>query len=98
MCQGDFIFSLAEDCEFVVFDRKAGSVLKKHNFETAFSGFMHPSTYLNKMVFWGQERLELWNVMEMTKVFAFSAESSPSCVEQSPVTDVVAVGFEDGSI
>jgi len=95
---GDFIFSLAEEGEFIVFDRLKGNVIKKMNFDSHFEGFIHPRTYVNKLVFYGGESTELWNIMDEKKIFTFNLEGTVSVIEQSPVVDVVAVGFEDGTI
>lgn len=50
---GDYIFSLAEEGEFFVIDRKTMSVVKSITFSTHFDDFMHPNTYVNKFVFSG---------------------------------------------
>lgn len=71
VCFGDFIFSLAEQGEFIVFNRQKGSIVKKINFETHFDDFLHPNTYLNKLVFSGGEELQLWNIMTEQLVFDF---------------------------
>ena len=75
MCVGDFIFSLAEKGEFIVFDRMKGSVNKKMQLggdEATFpDDFMHPNTYLNKLVFSVGPRLQLWNIIAEQKVFEF---------------------------
>jgi len=102
VCFGDFIFSLAEQGEFMVFNRQKGKLVKKITFETHFDNFLHPNTYVNKLVFSGGEHLELWNIMTEAKIFSFSDSfkngAAVTCIEQSPVVDVIAVGFEDGAI
>ena len=61
---GEFIFSLAEGGEFIVFNRMKGSVNKKVKFEKEFDNFIHPSTYVNKLLFSGLGvKAELWNIM-----------------------------------
>ena len=77
---GEFIFSLAEDGEFVVFNRKQGSVNKKIKFDSSFDNFIHPSTYVNKLLFSSGNSLQLWNVMSETMVFDFKREEV-SCIE-----------------
>ena len=59
---------------------------------------MHPVTYVNKLLFYGGKTMEIWNVVEMEMIYAFSFASEVQCVVQSPVIDIVAVGFSDGSI
>ena len=37
----------------------------RHTFENKeMSGFIHPITYVNKMLFYGGKEMELWNVIE----------------------------------
>ena len=62
------------------------------------NGLMHPVTYVNKLLFYGAKSMELWNVVEMEMIYAFTLPSEIECVEQSPVIDIVAVGCRDGSI
>jgi len=60
-----FIFSLAEQGEFLIFNTQNGQVVSKLTFEnTDFEIVMHPVTYVNKLVFGGGKTLELWNVIE----------------------------------
>ena len=65
---------------------------------------MHPLTYVNKLVFGQGNRLELWNIIDDSKIFEFvfsdmeKAQTSIECVVQSPVIHTVAVGFENGAI
>ena len=48
---GEFIFSLAEDGEFIVFNRQKGTIAKQMKFETNFDNIIHPNTYVNKLLF-----------------------------------------------
>ena len=57
ICFGDFVFSLAEQGEFIVFNRQKGTVIKKITFDIHFDDFLHPNTYLNKLVFSGGNTL-----------------------------------------
>jgi len=64
---------------------------------------IHPVTYINKLLFSGGDAgncLQLWNVIEQKMVFEFKmkGESSITCLQQSPVVDIVAVGCADGQI
>ena len=54
---GDFIFSLAEEGEFIIFHRKEGRIVKKLMFDNHFSNFIHPSTYVNKLLFSSNDSL-----------------------------------------
>ena len=97
---GEFIFSLGEEGEFIVFNRMKGTVNKKVKFEKEFDNFIHPSTYVNKLLFSGPGvKAELWNIMSQERIFEFDLENSEiTCFEQSPVVDIVAVGFANGEI
>jgi len=33
---------------------------------------MHPTTYINKLVFAGGNKIELWNIIEDKKIYEFS--------------------------
>ena len=98
---GEFIFSLGEEGEFLVFNRMKGTLSKKIKFDKDFDDVIHPSTYVNKLIFSGpNEKPELWNIMTEEKIFEFDfgKESDVTCFEQSPVVDIVAVGFANGDI
>ena len=83
---GDFLFSLAEEGEFAVFNRKKATMTRKFIFEKHFDSFIHPSTYVNKLLFSGGEDggLQLWNIMSDEKIFDFKehiGESIVTCIE-----------------
>ena len=65
---------------------------------------VHPTTYINKLVFAGGNRIELWNIIDDSKVYAFSRiltgkdNASVTCIVQSPVIHTVAIGYSDGDI
>lgn len=61
---------------------------------------IHPSTYLNKiLVASAQGTMQIWNVRVSKMIYQFkSFGSAITCLEQSPVVDVVAIGLLDGSI
>ena len=64
------------------------------------STILHPSTYLNKVLFGSRQgRLQLWNLRTRKMIFEFPGwGSAVTCLTQSPAVDVVAVGLEDGRI
>lgn len=78
--------------------------LKKRTAEIALEDgavcMVHPSTYLNKvLVGLACGRVELWNFATAKRIFAFNHWSSrPAVMAQSPVVDVLAVGFESGAV
>lgn len=66
---------------------------------------IHPTTYINKLVFAGGNRLELWNIIDDSKVYAFSkilADKDKSIqittIVQSPVIHTVAIGYSNGEV
>jgi WD40 repeat protein len=65
---------------------------------------MHPTTYINKLVFAGGNRLELWNIIEDAKIYDFKTiqekkqGAQVTIVVQSPVIHTVAIGYSDGDI
>ena len=70
------IFSLAEQGEFLIFNTQTAKVVKRTQFENKeLSGFIHPITYVNKMLFFGGNKMELWNVIEEEKVYEFTLPS-----------------------
>ena len=70
------IFSLAEDGEFLIFNVQTSSVVKRFQFENReMAGIIHPVTYVNKMLFYGANKMELWNVIEQERVYEFTLPS-----------------------
>lgn len=96
----NLIFSLAEKDDFVIFDVKSTEVVKRLNFEGApmFDRMMHPVTYVNKLLFYGGKKMQLWNVIQGERIYEFNLPSEVESVDQSPVVDLVSVGLNDGSI
>jgi hypothetical protein len=78
--QGDYLFSLAEGGEFLIFNRMKGNLIKKVQFDCHFTDFIHPSTYVNKLLFSGSQGkedaqkpcMQLWNIMNHEKLFDFN--------------------------
>jgi WD40 repeat protein len=68
----EFIFSLAQDGEFIIFNLRSGEIIKKKQFNHDFEIMMHPTTYINKLVFAGGNKIELWNIIEDKKIYEFS--------------------------
>jgi len=105
MVGGGMLFSLAEGGKFVTYDIKSGEVLRSLQLDNEPSAFMHPMTYINKLLFLSKTQgMELWNVVEGKIIYSFTKaifgekQRTVTCVEQSPVVNVVAVGFSDGLI
>ena len=83
----------------MTFSTQTGKVVKRAQLEnTELNGIVHPVTYVNKMLFYGGTKMELWNVIEHVRIYEFNVESPIETVVQSPVVDVVAVGCQNGQI
>ncbi len=101
----DFIFSLAQDGEFIIFNIRTAAIVRRKKFDCDFDIMVHPTTYINKLVFAGGNRIELWNIIDDSKVYAFSKilqgkdnTVSITSIVQSPVIHTVAIGFSNGEI
>lgn len=64
------------------------------------SAIMHPDTYLNKILIGTiQGELQLWNLKSNKRVYRYKGWGSPvTCIAQSTVVDLVAIGLDDGRI
>ncbi|RKP27041.1 Utp21 specific WD40 associated putative domain-containing protein [Syncephalis pseudoplumigaleata] len=71
-----------------------------HRDQFAISAVIHPSTYLNKLLLASEQGgMELWNIATGKCVYKFKPfPARITCLAQSPVVDVVAVGMEDGTV
>ena len=93
----NLIFVLCEDGHFYTYSTQTGKEVRSMTLENKeLSGLMHPVTYLNKLLFYGDKSMELWNVVEKEMIYTFTFGSEVECVVQSPVIDIVAVGCRDG--
>jgi len=65
---------------------------------------MHPTTYINKLIFACGNVIELWNIIEDTKVHEFKnivkgkENEQVTLIVQSPVIHTAAIGWTDGDI
>lgn len=64
---------------------------------------LHPSSYLDKLLVAGPEgQLLLWNIEKNKCIFSFDfftkSNCRITCMQQSPVVDVVAIGLNDGTL
>lgn len=104
MIGGSMLFALSEGGSFKSFDLKTGEVLREIQLEQEPSHFMHPMTYINKFLFFSKDQgMQLWNVVDSKKIYSFekgvfAEKRAVTCVVQSPVVNIVAVGFSDGLI
>lgn len=76
--------------------------MKRKQFDKHFEIMMHPTTYINKLVFAVDNKMELWNIIEDELVYTFTNVVKDSCsiksIVQSPVIHTVSIGFSDGEI
>ena len=70
LVSGDIIFALTESALLTI-DRKAMCI--KQTLECAYINFMHPDTYVNKLLMAGEGTLHLLNVVTMKTIFDFTA-------------------------
>jgi hypothetical protein len=63
-------------------------------------GILHPMTYVNKIVIYGDSNLELWNVVTKYRVYEFSnlIEGRIYGIAPSPKVDVIAISIEKSII
>ncbi|KAL1663266.1 Utp21 specific WD40 associated putative domain-containing protein [Schizophyllum commune] len=107
---GNQILSLEEGGgRLLVFSTKDGELVRDIEFASGFTAtrLLHPATYLNKVLVASTEGgMELWNIKDGVRIYAFDArELSPgpsasavTALVQAPAVDVVGIGFADGSI
>lgn len=64
------------------------------------SCLLHPSTYLNKILFGSREGpLQLWNLRTQKLIHTFKGWNVPvTSLQQAPSVDIVAIGLQDGLI
>ncbi|KAL1706877.1 Utp21 specific WD40 associated putative domain-containing protein [Schizophyllum commune] len=107
---GNQILSLEEGGgRLLVFSTMDGELVRDIAFASGFTAtrLLHPATYLNKVLVASAEGgMELWNIKDGVRIYAFDArELSPgpgasavTALVQAPAVDVVGIGFADGSI
>uniref|UniRef100_A0A6Q2Y2G1 Small-subunit processome Utp21 domain-containing protein n=1 Tax=Esox lucius TaxID=8010 RepID=A0A6Q2Y2G1_ESOLU len=100
---GDHIISVDRDNVVIVWDVESEEeylqiTFDKVSFEV--SAVMHPSTYLNKILFGScQGGLQLWNVKSNKLLYTFPGwASGVTVLQQTPAVDVVGVGLSSGQI
>ncbi|KAI9497520.1 Utp21 specific WD40 associated putative domain-containing protein [Zychaea mexicana] len=99
---GQYIASLCDDNVLRMWNLKTGELYTEIEFGEKFTAttMIHPSTYLNKLLIGStQGTMQIWNVRIGKMVYQMdSFGSALTCLEQSPVVDVVAIGLLDGSV
>lgn len=100
---GDHLISVDKDNIVIIWDVESEDTYLQISYDKAsfeVSALMHPSTYLNKILFGSsQGSLQLWNVKSNKLLFTFSGwASAVTVLQQTPAVDVVGVGLASGQI
>ncbi|RKP04901.1 quinon protein alcohol dehydrogenase-like superfamily [Thamnocephalis sphaerospora] len=100
---GDLLVSRSDDNVVRVWSIRESKMSMELRFDPqdfALSCMMHPSTYLNKLLFASKQGgMQLWNIATGKLVYKFGELPAPiTCLVQSPVVDVVAIGLDDATV
>ncbi|KAI7864698.1 Utp21 specific WD40 associated putative domain-containing protein [Spinellus fusiger] len=99
---GPYVAGLCDDNTLKMWNTATGELYTEIEFGEQFTAtaMIHPSTYLNKiLVSSTQGTLQIWNIRTNSLVYQFKPFGSPiTCLTQSPVVDVIAVGMLDGTV
>ena len=100
---GQHLLSLHEDGRLCIWDTSTHELYTELHFDRHFEAcvLFHPATYLNKILVGGRDgRMQLWNIKSRKLIYEFNSGfgAAVSCIAQSPVVDVVAVGLSNGKI
>lgn len=100
---GAHLISVDESSKVKIWDVKAETVYLELTFSTTYfniSALMHPSTYINKLLFASDSgEMQLWNINNAKLIYSFkSFGAAISCLVQAPALDVVAVGLSTGRV
>ncbi|KAJ2723736.1 rRNA-processing protein utp21 [Coemansia sp. Benny D115] len=100
---GDFIMAISDDNTVVIWNKNTRELFTEIEFQNEsfqVTTIVHPSTYINKVVIGSaQGGMQVWNVQTRKCLYEFkSFGSGISCMVQSPVIDVLAIGLLDGRV
>lgn len=101
---GPHLISIDEDSNVKVWDIKAETIFLELTFSNKvfrITAALHPSTYINKVLFGSDKgEMQLWNLNKSKQIYAFKGwpNNSITCLQQAPALDVVAVGLNNGKI
>lgn len=100
---GDHLISVDKENVVIIWDVESEDTYLQISFEKVsfeVSAVMHPSTYLNKVLFGSsQGSLQLWNVKSNKLLYTFPGwASAVTALQQTPAVDVVGVGLASGQI
>jgi len=100
----EYFMSMGKDNTFCVWEAKGENhaVIFDMEFpvEDPATCFLHPATYINKILIGFQSGLlQLWNFKSQKMIFEFPQFEAPiTCMAQSPALDTIAVGLANGDI
>lgn len=95
------LLSLDEQGNLFCFDIYTKKVIKQIQLNARM--IYHPSTYLNKLVYTDGFHLYLYNIKSEILIYKFEnirkeGDGEITTIEQSPIIDVIAIGFSSGNI
>ncbi|XP_056602889.1 WD repeat-containing protein 36 [Triplophysa dalaica] len=100
---GDHLISVDRENVVIIWDVESEDTYLQISFDKVsfeVSAVMHPSTYINKVLFGSnQGSLQLWNVKSNKLLYTFPGwASAVTVLQQTPAVDVVGVGLATGQI
>eukprot|EP00118_Oscarella_pearsei_P001965 m.9054 g.9054 ORF g.9054 m.9054 type:complete len:895 (+) comp21044_c0_seq2:11-2695(+) len=100
---GEHLISVDDDNEVKIWNSRTTELHSEMEFDALtfrITAVMHPSTYLNKILFGSRQGLmQLWNIKTNQLIYTFKGWTSPILtIVQAPAVDVVAIGLQNGSI
>lgn len=104
MCPfGAHLISVDEGSVVKVWDIKSEALFIELPFKNKIfniTAILHPSTYINKILFGSEQgQMQLWNIHNAKLIHTFKGWKIPiTCLEQAPALDVIAIGLNNGRI
>ncbi|XP_041915856.1 WD repeat-containing protein 36 [Alosa sapidissima] len=100
---GDHFISVDRENTVIIWEVEAEEEYLQISFDKVsfdVSAVMHPSTYLNKILFGSsQGGLQLWNIKSNKLLYTFPGwTSAVTVLQQTPAVDVVGVGLASGQV
>ncbi|KAL0092025.1 Utp21 specific WD40 associated putative domain-containing protein [Phycomyces blakesleeanus] len=99
---GPYVVGLCDDNTLKMWNTATRELYTEIEFGDQFTAtaMIHPSTYLNKLLISSTEgTLQIWNIRTNSLVYQFKSFGSPiTCLTQSPVVDVIAIGLLNGTV
>jgi U3 small nucleolar RNA-associated protein 21 len=97
------LLALDEEGLLFIFNLKEANQSPVKTLSLGASIFMHPSTYLNKIVYSNSIFLYLFNINSEKIVYKYSnfrteGDGEISQIEQSPIVDFICIGFSSGKL